>query len=243
MWVTMIINILKNPKNIIILLLLVASGYLGALHLYEKGDLVKLRNQVTTLTSSLEAEKKINQQLTQNRDALLIQIQELQDTEKKYKALQDRIDALKKTCAKPVKPVKVIPSTPVAPGIIVPPGGPTTTTPEGNKPIETTPAPGQGTITGPPEPENYQFGGYDYEKEAKGVYNDVILWFNSSELRPKDKPSAMSNPLMSSNGKTSIESSGYGQDDSAPGQFQSGYGQYESYRQIFQGVRGYNLLL
>jgi cell division protein FtsB len=243
MWMTMILNILKNPKNIIIVLLLAASGYLGALHLYEKGDIVKLQNQVLTLTSSLEAQKKVNQELTQNRDALLIQIQNLQDIEKKAQDLQNRIDALKKTCAKPVPGVVVKPTPPAAPGIISTPGVATPPTQEGNKPVETTPAPETGTITGPPVPETYYFGGYDYEKEAKGIYNDVILWFNSSELQPKNKPSAMSNPPMPSPIETDTQTIGHEQNDSSPGQFQPSPGQYECYRQIFQGVRGYNLLL
>jgi len=192
MWWTFIFSILKDPKLLIIIGLSGLLAWFSVSSLVRKAEVVSLKAKVSELTTQVASLTEANKKLTQNRDALVKQVEDFMEIDKKYQSLQVRIGALQKTCAKPVKPVIVTPGTPLpisgrepkpvetAPGAIVSPGEATTPLPEGAKPGEPQPGGEEGVKIEQPEPE-YQYGGREYEQEAKSIYNDVIFWFNSNQ--------------------------------------------------------------
>ena len=233
-------KILKDPKLlaiVILSILLAGSSVKGYWYKQKAGQMEQKVAELTVVIANLN---EINKKITQNRDAVLKQIEDLKTIETKYKSLQDRIDVLKKTCARPVKAVVVSPGTspspakvegskPVeAPRVIVLPGRVTTPLPDGTKTVESKPASGEGVKTEQSEPESslgvktdkpdkeYQFGGEEYEILAKSIYSDLVLWFNSNDfnkLQPKGPTTSMPNSNLSIPNKASPEAIGYRQDN------------------------------
>lgn len=228
MWWTLVLKIITDPKLLAIIVLsflLVGASASGYWYKQKAG---RLEQRVDELNTTIENMKEINKKITQNRDSLVKQIESLQEIDKKYKSLQVRIDALRKTCARPVKavvvtsgtppPVKIEGSKPVeAPGVIVLPGGATTPLPVVPKPEEPKTVSGEVVKTKQPDIE-YQFGGYEYETLAKSIYNDLILWFNSADrVQPKSPTTSVSDPNLPISSQTSPKIIGCEQDIGTPG--------------------------
>jgi len=221
-------KIIKDPKllAIAVIAVLLAGSSVKGYWYKQKAD--KLEQRIDALNVEIENLKTINAKITQNRDALVKQIENLKEIDIKYKSLQTRIDALKKPCAKTVKPVVVIPGTPPpakvevskpveAPGVVVLPGGSTTPLPIVAKPEEPKTESGEGVKSEKPDIE-YQFGGYEYETLAKSIYNDLILWFNSSDrVQPKSPATSVSDPNLPISSQTSPKTIGCEQDIGSPG--------------------------
>jgi outer membrane murein-binding lipoprotein Lpp len=198
-------KILKDPKLLAIVALSVLLAGASVKGYWYKQKVDKLEQKVSELNMEISNLKEINKKITQNRDALVRQVEDLMEIDKKYKSLQVRIDALRKTCAQPAKPIIVTSGSPPAhslppgspppiggmgepkptekaPGSVVLPEGAIMTLPQVSKPEGSQPIGKEGDKTEIPE---YLFGGYEYEKDAKAIYNDIISWFNSNKLLPK----------------------------------------------------------
>ena len=217
-------KIVKDPKLLAILalsILLAGSFVRGE---WYKKEAENLKRQVIDLTTQVKNLQEVNKKITQNRDALAQQLEDYKGIDSKYKSLQERITALQKTCAVPIKPVVVSPKEGVkpvekAPGAIVGPGGVTTPLPETVKPEEPKESSGEGVKMKTPEPE-YQYGGWKYENDTKAVYNDIILWFNSnspSGMLPKGSTASMPDTQVCLSGEANIETVGFEQNLGSPG--------------------------
>ena len=172
-----LLNLLKNPKNILIILLLLAILGLGGKCLYDKAEIATLKSKVTSLATDLANEKATNQQLRQANDGLTGQIEEMKKSEIEHSKLKAQIDDLKKQCPKTIlvknppvssKPTVTVPVNPNEP--VTPPG---TKPKEDLSPNESPPEANSGGIT------EYTWGGEDYEQKAIQVYNNIIDWANS----------------------------------------------------------------
>jgi hypothetical protein len=178
--------LLKDPRNIAIVLLTLFVIVIGGLYLYQRNTVTSLKGQVTVLKGNLEAEKKANQELNSAKSALENKLKALQGIEKKYGDIQKEIDILKQTCPKKIvvaQPKK--PAPPLKPGEIpLPAPSPSDTTPSEGQPSQINTLP-----EGEPELVDYEWGGTEYEKGSIQVYNKITDWFNSQEGTKNEKVS------------------------------------------------------
>ena len=216
MWVSMLLKLISNPKNLAIILLSILLIISAGSAFYYKQKVATLQSEVKVLKVDNENLKTQIKQINNHNGALRKQIEDLQTIEKTSKDLQKRLDALKKTCSQVItikKPV-VTPKPPtiVEPGttqlpkpkvdlILVPPPVPETKTETVEQSKETS-----------QEVVEYTWGGPVYEKEVIDIHNAIISWFNSSGVRNDKTSSSCPDYSLSIPGQASLKVNGSEQD-------------------------------
>lgn len=205
--------LLLKPKNIMIIVLILAFlGLIGSTYYFKKQvDILKLKvvdlqKQVTTL-------EQVKKDLEKNNKALQQQLDNYMKIGKTADDIQKRIDNLKKNCPQTIK---------------VPVPKPSETKTEVKTEVKVEPGKAEvktevKTETKQPEVVDYEWGGFEYEKEAIGIYNDVVKWFNSADVSLLHSENDSSPPrayCMSLSGQTIIEGDGFNENFSLTDELQ-----------------------